>query len=78
MQDIGLYRQYIVPIVVGVTIAVVLGIFNWVINTDRFVTKLKGDNITIEFRISTVEKKVDESAKSTEELSKKVWKLENK
>ena len=78
MQDTGLYRQYIVPIVVGVTIAVVLGIFNWVINTDRFVTKLKGDNITIEFRISTVEKKVDESAKSTEELSKKVWKLENK
>ena len=51
-------QQYIVPVLVGVTIAVVLGIFNWAINTDRITVELKTQYRVIDQRLINIEKKL--------------------
>jgi hypothetical protein len=52
------FQQYVAPVLVGVTVAVVLGVFNWVINSDRIITELKTQYKTIDYRLMNIEKKL--------------------
>ena len=53
-----LFQQYIAPVLVGITIAVFIGIFNWAIGVDRVTVELKTQYKVIDHRLLNIEKKL--------------------